>query len=145
MNKSQHSWNWTGGKTISSHGYILLYIGKGQHLADVRGYVYEHRLIIEKKLGRELRSGEKVHHINGNKQDNDPGNLEVVNSNAEHYFLHRKNDCLLRKPGENNPEIQCKCGCGIILLKYDKSGRPRKFVTGHNTIAQYQKEEVKNG
>jgi hypothetical protein len=137
--KNKHSWNWAGGRTITEHGYVLIYIGKNKHLADTRGYAYEHRLVAEYKLGRELMNWEKVHHINGNRQDNRPENLQVVGSNAEHYLLHRKAGSNRRKPREDNPIIKCACGCGKTFYKYDDQGRPRKFITGHNTIAQYKK------
>ena len=42
---------WKGGRTVASNGYILIRVGKEHHLADVRGYAYEHRLIAETKLG----------------------------------------------------------------------------------------------
>jgi len=31
-----------------------------------------------------------------------------------------------------NELIQCACGCGNLLYKYDKRGRVRKFINGHN-------------
>jgi len=43
-----------------------------------RGYVYEHRYKMEKKLGRRLRSDEIVHHKDGNPASNSGGNLEVT-------------------------------------------------------------------
>lgn len=60
--------NWRGGKTISSHGYVLVRVGIKHHLADVRGYAYEHRVIAEQKIGRKLKQGEIVHHKDKNKQ-----------------------------------------------------------------------------
>lgn len=123
---------WKGGKSIASNGYVLIRVGKGHHLADVRGYAYEHRLVAEHMLGRCLEPGEIVHHVNGDKTDNRPCNLEVVVGNAEHSARHRKYDRGLRLPNEDNPVVECACGCGERLLKFDASGRPRKFKSGHN-------------
>ena len=122
---------WKGGQSVSSHGYVLIRVGVGHHLADVRGYAYQHRIVAERLLGRRLKQGEIVHHKDGNKQNNSPENLIVVGSNGEHYVFHRQNDSL-QKPNEQNVLILCSCGCGQLLPKYDSSGRPRKYVSGHN-------------
>lgn len=123
--------NWKGGRTVTSHGYVL--VKKPDHPdADTRGYIYEHRLVAEENLGRRLSEDEIVHHKNEDKQDNRWENLEVVQGNAEHYKEHGRYDPETRDPGEPNPEIECACGCGQTLKMYDDWGRHREYITGHN-------------
>ena len=43
---------WKGGRSVASNGYVLIRVGMDHHLADVRGYAYEHRLVAEKKIRR---------------------------------------------------------------------------------------------
>ena len=50
---------------------------------------YEHRHVMEKKLKRKLKSYEVVHHIDGDKLNNDPNNLQVLNGNGKHSTLHK--------------------------------------------------------
>lgn len=49
---------------------------------------HTHRRVAELMLGRELKHGEVVHHIDGNKRNNSPGNLMVFSSQAEHAAWH---------------------------------------------------------
>lgn len=122
--------NWKGGRVVDPRGYVLLR-RPGHHMADVRGYVYEHRLRAEEKIGRPLMDDEHVHHLNEDKSDNRPENLEVLSA-AEHRARHRKEGSDRRDPGESNPEVECACGCGERFLKFDEAGRPRTYVGGHN-------------
>lgn len=126
---------WRGGRTVASNGYVLIRVSPDHHLADVRGYAYEHRIVAEQKIGRRLNPGEQVHHINGNRQDNEPANLHVVESIAHHRLLERKKESGLRLPGQPNPIVLCACGCGSTFENFDRSGRPRRFVSGHNAGA----------
>lgn len=125
--------NWKGGRFTDQRGYVLVRVGEDHHLADVRGYAYEHRIVAEEKLERRLRAGEEVHHVNHRKADNRPENLHVFGSRAEHKVAHRSTaGSLKRLPGEENVMVKCGCGCGSRFLRYDSSNRPRRFVTGHN-------------
>jgi hypothetical protein len=49
---------------------------------------HEQRRVAEAKIGRPLRKGEVVHHIDGNKLNNSPDNLMVLQSQAEHARIH---------------------------------------------------------
>jgi len=68
---------WKGGRTINDHGYILIRCLEHPY-ADYRGYVKEHRLVVEKHIGRYLTREEIVHHINEITDDNRLENLQVM-------------------------------------------------------------------
>ncbi|WP_185893617.1 HNH endonuclease [Streptomyces sp. WAC08241] len=121
---------WKGGRTIASSGYVLVK-QPDHHRADSRGYVYEHILVAEQVIGRPILRGEQVHHKNHVKTDNRPENLSVKSSRAHHALEHRKRTDL-RNPDEPNVAIDCACGCGQTLLKYDQENRPRRYASGHN-------------
>lgn len=54
--------------------------------------VHTHRIVAEQKLGRPLAPGEVVHHIDGDIRNNEPENLMVFSSQAEHLAWHIEND-----------------------------------------------------
>lgn len=91
--KEHHAWQ--GGKTRHSSGYIL--VKKHEHpLANIHGYVFEHHLVMEQKIGRPLTREEVVHHINGFKDDNRPSNLLLLPNTGAHTRLHamlRRAEC----------------------------------------------------
>ena len=77
---------WKGGRTITSEGYVL--IRNNKHPANRRGYVAEHRLVMEKHIGRYLTKEEVVHHKDHNKENNDINNLMLLPNNSEHLKMH---------------------------------------------------------
>lgn len=53
---------------------------------------HTHRIVAEQILGRPLKPGEVVHHIDRNKRNNNPDNLMVFASQADHAKWHKEHD-----------------------------------------------------
>ena len=89
--RTSHRSNPDGSKKLKrgagSDSYVLVKNPQHPH-ADKTGHVPEHRLIVEKKLGRQLTRSEKVHHINCRKSDNRMENLYVCANTTEHNNVH---------------------------------------------------------
>lgn len=64
---------------INYQGYKVLCIGNDE--------ILEHRLIIEKKIGRSLNRNEHIHHKNRIRIDNRTKNLQLL-THSEHMKLH---------------------------------------------------------
>lgn len=82
-------WKWNGGKKLLTHGYIGL-LAKDDERADRQGYYSEHRLVMEKHIGRKLKPEEVVHHINEIRTDNRIENLMLFANQKEHGKHHAK-------------------------------------------------------
>ena len=74
---------WRGGRTVDKAGYILIHAPDHPH-ATKGGYVREHRLVMERELGRYLLPDEVVDHRDTDTGNNDPSNLRLFASNADH-------------------------------------------------------------
>ena len=77
---------------IDLNGYRMV-PGNGHPNQHRNGYIAEHRLIMSNILGRPLRKGESVHHIDGDRQHNDPSNLQLRGSAHGKGHAHICNDC----------------------------------------------------
>ena len=94
--------SWKGGKFTDSDGYVRVSGKQGHPRANSTGQVYEHILVMEKKIGRFVRVDEIVHHKNEDKSDNRPGNLELLGSAIEHMRLHGKKNGYRHFDGKKN-------------------------------------------
>jgi hypothetical protein len=110
--RGERSPSWQGGR-MWKNGYV--YILCPDHVRATRdGYVLEHRLVMERELGRLLLPTEVVHHINGVKDDNRPENLTVLDD-REHKRLHHAN-------GRWAMKHDCCVACGTTERRHDALG-----------------------
>ena len=89
--------NYAGGKYIDDKGYVRVL--KPEHPKNIRGYAYEHRLVVEEYIGRYLEFWETVHHINEIKIDNRLENLYLC-THPEHSALHKEG----HKPSQSHKD-----------------------------------------
>lgn len=80
---------------------------------------YLHRFVMEQILGRKLNSKEVVHHIDGNKKNNDPSNLKLMND-SEHRKMEITKTMKTDKWKQNNNKR---------LIEFNKTEKKRKQVS----------------
>lgn len=117
-------------------GYLLEHRPEHPH-AESNGYVRQHRLVLEAKLGRFLDPKEDVHHIDGDKSNNHPDNLELMASRGDHVRHHN----LLRSSARNLKELS---NCEIQLLYAQHSTVPLAKMFG-TSPATVQRELQRRG
>lgn len=117
IRSGEKSVNWRGGRFISTHGYVLIWLPKTDFfypMANKNGNVFEHRLIMAKHLQRCLHSWEVIHHIDRNKQNNCLSNLSLTDISShngltsivkQNIFLHKENTQLRKLLSQNDIPI----------------------------------------
>jgi len=121
----------TGGGVKGDYIYVRV---DGHPYATTTGYVYEHRFVMERHLGRFLLPKEVVHHKNEDKRDNEIENLELKGQ-LEHLKAHGKERTeaallLLKCPG---------CGDEFARLESRSKGRDRVFCGRACNMRFYRK------
>jgi hypothetical protein len=81
--------SWKGGKRITAKGYITIKRPE-HHRADRRGYVMEHIVVFEEATGIKVPPNCAVHHIDGNKANNNINNLCLMTHGAHTAYHNRK-------------------------------------------------------
>ncbi len=105
--------SWKGG-TIVQEGYVFKRVPNG--------YKRVHVMMAEKVLGRRLRNGEVVHHINCDPSDNRPSNL-LICTVAYHKWLHY--EMARRYAREHFSPPKGDLGQGLVALGRSPGGVPR--------------------
>ncbi len=119
--RTSHS-QWKGGRTKTPDGYI--HIKSWEHpYKDKNSNVFEHRLVMEKHLGRYLFPYESIHHKNRIKTDNRIENLDLM-TKSSHRTLHNiGNKFCVGRPGVKywlgkHPSEETKEKISIALRKH---------------------------
>ena len=87
--QGENSHSWKGGRSIDKKGYVHLW-ARNHPNKDRKNQVSEHRLVMEKHLGRYLTKLEVIHHNNEIKDDNEIENLRLFKNQNEHITFHNK-------------------------------------------------------
>lgn len=72
-----------------NNGYIEIYCPDNPRANEKTGFVYLHVLQAERKLGRYLNKNECVHHLDGDKTNNDLSNLVIFRTGSDHSRFHK--------------------------------------------------------
>lgn len=118
-------------KVRTLNGYRVIY--RPKHFATMtstnwEGWVYEHRYVMERKLGRILETHEVVHHLDCNRANNAPTNLIVIDDNTHRKlhswldkgaFIHKSYVPRDTKPVRNIPKYCSVCSITLEVHQHD--------------------------
>ena len=112
-----HNRKGSGRGTSNKDGYVRV-----TRRGNVNQWRYLHRVVVEENIGRPLRDGEIVHHINGDRGDNRLENLKITDA-SRHIKDHWKD------PQFRNPQV-------IRLTAAANAARGTEMVVSFNSLVQ---------
>lgn len=110
--------------------------------ATTSGHVLLHIIVAEQKLGRKLRPGETVHHLDENKMNNAPENLIVFATSGDHTAFHKgspiyqSGDLWYAEKKKSEKRICQNCG------KTFTSCKSQKYCSSICSHASYRKNQL---
>lgn len=120
---------------VDYRGYVRVYVPDHPN-AMHKGFVYEHRLVVEMHIGRYLKSDEVIHHKNHIKSDNRYENLEIKTP-AQHASEHRSEE----KIGKWSKTYDACVECG----RSDTKPRTKELCQNCYINNRRKQERLKNG
>ncbi len=99
---------------MNINGYDASWCPNHSRTIGNSGCVYDHILVAEKMLGRNLTSEEVVHHIDENRSNNNPSNLMVFKTKGDHTRFHQTGKFEKENDYYISPPNKC-CDCGTII------------------------------
>jgi hypothetical protein len=81
-----------GSTHVNRQGYLMEKVS----LSPGQSYRLQHVVVMERAIGRALAPSEVVHHIDGNRRNNDISNLYLCRDRSHHNEVHKTQDAALR-------------------------------------------------
>jgi hypothetical protein len=116
---------WKGGRFQQGKGYWMIYMP--EHPRAYKGYILEHIVLMEIKIGRSLRKGEEIHHM-GRRDDNT--RIKLCKNRVHHFLLHMRLKAV--RAGVLPSWRKCK-----FCKKWDK---PENLFINNSTWACYNRK-----